>query len=73
MRLACFLGQTKAAHGAGNLDHQTGFDLEFFGIRQAKVGEDVPRASLDLDAFNHALYHVVTPLLAPPQPSVWRE
>lgn len=65
-----FLGQAEAMYSAGDLDHQPRLDLEFFGIGQAKIGEDIARASFDLEAFNHAFYNVVAPLPALRQPSV---
>jgi hypothetical protein len=39
-------------HRFPDFDHQAGLDLQLFGIKQSKVGEDVARAAQNLDAFN---------------------
>src|SRR5208282_4347032 len=58
------LRQIEPAQRAGDLDRQSGLDLELFGAGQAKVGEDVAGAYLYLDAFNPSVRHLSSPLPA---------
>jgi hypothetical protein len=59
------LSQPESAHGLPYFNRQPRLDLEFFGIGQAQVGEDVTRAELNLDAFNDSFLHVVAPVPMP--------
>src|SRR5262245_54346838 len=45
-----FLGQPETTHGASDLDHQAGLDLELLSIKQAEIAEDVARACFVFDA-----------------------
>ncbi len=42
------LGEAEGTHRLPDLDHQAGLDLQFLGIGQSQVCEDVARAALNL-------------------------
>jgi hypothetical protein len=68
-----FLLQTEFTRDEVDFDHQAGLDLEFFGIWQTQVGKDVAGARFDLDSFNKALCHLISPSRSLRLPSAERE